>query len=109
MTTSSVQAIKLAVVSATGLSKDTLHVYVGLSIFLLAVFITRKPLRSLAPWLAVLSVALLGEALDMKDDVSSLGYWRWLASLHDVINTVFWPSVLLAIARFTKLFDAKPR
>jgi hypothetical protein len=107
MTTSTFQAVKLALVSVTGLSKDSLHVYVGLSVYLLVVFAVRSRFRSLVPWFAVLSAALLGEALDMKDDISSLGYWRWSASMHDIINTIFWPSVLVALARFTNVFGRK--
>jgi len=108
MSTSTVQLIKLAVVAATGLSKDTLHVYVGLTAFLLAALVSREPLRSAAPWLAVLSIASLGEFIDMIDDIWSLGYWHWSASIHDVINTIFWPSVLFLIARFTRFFEASP-
>jgi hypothetical protein len=71
MTSSTFQTVKLALVSVTGLSKDSLHVYVGLGVYLLVVLLVRKRFWSLVPWLAVLSVALLGEALDMKDDISS--------------------------------------
>jgi uncharacterized membrane protein YqgA involved in biofilm formation len=109
MTSSTFQTVKLALVSVTGLSKDSLHVYVGLSVYLLVVLVVRKRFRSLLPWLAVLSVALLGEALDMKDDISSLGYWRWSASIHDIINTIFWPSVVVAMARYTKVFGSKSK
>src|SRR5471030_1666390 len=103
METSAAQAIKLAIVSATGLSKDTLHVYVGLAVFLAAALVLRKPLRSPLPWLVALVIAVLGEIVDMRDDISSLGYWRWAASVHDIVNTIFWPTVLLGLARFTRL------
>jgi hypothetical protein len=109
MTSSAFQTVKLALVSVTGLSKDCLHVYVGLGVYLLVVLLVRTRFRSLVPWLGVLSVALLGEALDMKDDISSLGYWRWSASLHDIINTIFWPSVFVVLARYTKVFGSKSK
>ncbi|WP_124551752.1 hypothetical protein [Methylophilus methylotrophus] len=104
METSAIQSIKLAIVAATGLSKDALHIYVGLAVFLAAVIVLRKPLRSNVPWLVVVSVAITGEVLDMRDDISSLGYWRWGASLHDILNTLFWPSVLLLLAKFGIFF-----
>lgn len=104
METSAIQSIKLAIVAATGLSKDALHIYVGLAVFLAAVILLRKPLRSIVPWLMVVSVAITGEVLDMRDDISSLGYWRWGASLHDIFNTLFWPSVLLLLAKFGIFF-----
>jgi hypothetical protein len=99
MTTSAVQSIKLAIVSATGLSKDALHVYVGLAVFLLVALLGSKPRTSWKPWLAVLVVAVCGELLDMADDLMSLGHWRWHASLHDLVNTCFWPTVLTMLSR----------
>lgn len=106
METSTAQAIKLAIVSATGLSKDALHIYVGLAVLLTAAAVLRKPLRSIVPWLVVLTVAVSGELIDMHDDIVSLGYWRWGASLHDVLNTLFWPTVLLLLARLGVFFGA---
>ena len=99
METSAVQSIKLAIVAATGLSKDALHIYVSLTVFLAAAVVLRKPLRSIVPWLVIFAMAIAGEVLDMRDDIASLGYWRWGASLHDVLNTLFWPTVLLVIAK----------
>jgi hypothetical protein len=106
METSVVQSIKLAIVAATGLSKDALHIYVGLVVFLAMAAVLRKPLRSIIPWLVVVAVAIAGEALDMRDDVASLGYWRWNASLHDILNTIFWPTVLFLLARFDMFFGS---
>ncbi len=106
METSTAQAIKLAIVQTTGLPKDALHIYVGLTVLLTVAAILRKPLRSIAPWLVVLIVALSGELIDMRDDIASLGYWRWGASLHDVLNTIFWPSVILVLARCGIIFGA---
>ena len=104
METSAVQAMKLVIVSTTGLSKDALHIYIGLSTQLLAAAILRKSVRSIVPWLLVLVIATTGELIDLHDDIASLGHWRWGASLHDILNTIFWPTVLLALARFSTLF-----
>lgn len=103
METSAVQAFKLVIVSFVGLEKDALHIYVGLAVFLGFAAIFRKPLRSIGPCLAVLLVAICGELLDMRDDIASLGYWRWRASLHDIINTQFWPFVFFLLARYSAL------
>ena len=99
METSTFQAIKLAIVSVIGLSKDALHIYVGLTVYLLATLALRHRARTLWPVLLVFLIACMGEVVDMRDDIRSLGYWRWPASLHDVVNTVFWPLVLFAFAR----------
>ena len=44
--------------------------------------------------IGVLLIALLGEALDWRDDLVTFGHWRWQASLHDVVKTLWWPCVL---------------
>lgn len=99
METTAFQAIKLAVVSATGLSKDALHIYIGLTVYLVASLALHKSAHRLWPLLLVVCIACMGEALDMRDDIHSLGHWRWRASLHDVVNTVFWPLVLCLLGR----------
>lgn len=104
MDASAFQTVKLAVVGATGLSKDALHVYVGLAAYLLASLLWRKRLGFPLPLVIVVLFACSGEALDMRDDLRSLGHWRWRASLHDVINTSFWPLLLSGLVRWTSIF-----
>lgn len=101
METTAVQSFKLAIVSATGLSKDALHIYVGITIFLVARLALRKYANMILPAAVVVAAACIGELLDMRDDINSLGYWRWRASLHDVVNTAFWPFVLSIFMRRT--------
>lgn len=98
-----VQALKLDIVGFTGLSKDALHIYVGLGVWLLAAALFRRSITTLRPWLAVLVVACVIEGFDAFDDWVQLGRWRHMASLHDVVNTLFWPTVLALLARFTRL------
>ncbi|MDF3019505.1 MAG: hypothetical protein K0Q92_808 [Steroidobacteraceae bacterium] len=98
-----VQALKLDIVGFTGLSKDALHIYVGLGVWLLAAALFRRSIATLRPWLAVLVVACGIECFDALDDWRQLGRWRYMASLHDVVNTLFWPTVLALLARFTRL------
>lgn len=100
---SAAQSLKISIMTATGLSRDALHVHVGLAVFLAAVVVLRRPLRSVLPWLVVLAVAVAGELLDLRDDVSTTGEWRSRDSLRDIVNTVLWPTVLLLAARFTSL------
>jgi hypothetical protein len=100
MDISTVQVIKSAIVSATGLSRDALHIYAGLTAQLVSAAIWRRPLGSIAPWLVVLFLALIVELMDMGNDIVTLGYWRWAGSLNDLFNTVFWPTVLLLYFRF---------
>jgi hypothetical protein len=98
-----VQSLKLDIVGYTGLSKDALHIYVGIGVWLLAAAVFRRSITTLRPWLVVLVVACGIECVDAFDDWVQLGRWRWRASLHDVINTLFWPTVLALLARYTRL------
>lgn len=109
MDSSAFQSAKLWIVEATGLSKDALHVYVGLTVFLVAAWLFRKTPRSWAPLLIVLGMAALGEMLDARDDLRTLGHWRSGASLHDVVNTTAWPSVLWTLFRTGRLTLGRPR
>jgi hypothetical protein len=97
--TSLAQSIKLSLMSLVSLSKDALHIYVGLTVFLVVALILRKPLRSPLPWLAVLVVAVLGEIVDIHDNLQRLGVWGIRGSIHDILNTLFWPTVLLLLDR----------
>jgi hypothetical protein len=97
------QVAKNILVYVTGLSRDSLHIYVGLCIFLGVALIWRLSLASSKPWWCALLAAAGGELLDCRDDLRQLGYWRVHDSLHDLINTMFWPSVLLLLARRTSL------
>ena len=93
MDTSIAQGLKLALVSATGLSKDALHIYIGMAVYL-TVSIGLRRFRPYLGWLVVFIIACAGEWVDRRDDIASFGYWRWQASVHDVLNTLFWPTVL---------------
>lgn len=102
MDLSPVQALKELVVTLTGLSKDALHIHVGLAVFLLAAVLLRRPLRSPVPWLAVLAVALAGETVDALDELRASGQWTLGAGVHDLANTLLWPTVLMLAARFAR-------
>ena len=56
MDTSTAQSIKLFIVSATGLSKDALHIYVGLTVYLTLMAVVRRG-RPYVGWLVVFGVA----------------------------------------------------
>lgn len=93
------QHLKLAIVAYTGLSKDALHIYVGMSVLFVSALVFRRLRYSVVPWLAVLVVAVLLEMGDLRDNLMILGHWDWASSLHDIVNTLFWPTVLWLAAR----------
>ena len=101
------QSVKLGIMSVTGLDRDALHVYAGLSTLFISALVFRKPLRSWLPWLLVLAVAVAVELVDLRDDWVTRRRLQWGGSVHDIWNTLFWPSVILLLARCTKLFGPK--
>ena len=101
------QAVKQSIVLTIGLSRDALHIYVGLAVLLVIAFAFRKKLSSLIPLSMVFLVAVVGEIVDMRDDLITAGYWRLGASLHDVVNTVFWPTVLTMLHKAGLIFHIK--
>ena len=97
------QQAKIWLADWAGLPKDALHIYVGLTVFLLAAALLRRPLRDWRPLAAVLLVALAGEAWDLIDTRRAGAAAAWARSWHDVWNTCFWPVVLFLLARYTRL------
>lgn len=93
------QDLKLAMIGLTGLSRDALHVYIGLLVFLGVALLLRRPLRSWLPLAAVVIVALGAELLDLRNDLALHGRLRFGESTHDLVNTAFWPAVLMLLAR----------
>jgi hypothetical protein len=97
--TSKYQLFKLRVLDTIPVSKDAAHVYVGMGCLLLALLVLRMPLRSYWALLPGLVAALAMEVFDLRDDLVSVGHFRWSASLKDVINTNLLPLILVTVAR----------
>ena len=100
---STFQGYKHELVQIADLSKDALHIYVGLILFLVGAAIAPKGLRSVAALLVVAAAALAGELLDLRDQWHAHEHLKWGASLHDLLNTCFWPLVLWLMARYTRI------
>jgi hypothetical protein len=93
------QRLKLVILDLVDLSKDAAHMHVGLLVFVGVLLLLRGRRSPWLAWLAAAGVAVGLEALDLRDDVRSLGRPRWGASLHDVVNTLVWPTVLAVLVR----------
>lgn len=100
---SPMQQVKWVLSEHLHLSKDTLHVYVAMSLFLGSALLLRWPLKSWRPWLLVLAAALIGEAWDLRDSLVYDTRIRLIANLKDVMNTIFWPTMLMILARHTRV------
>ena len=109
-------AFKMNVVETTGLAKDALHIYVGIGVYLLCLMVLRpifkkQGIRSFIAVIVVTGIALLGEYLDNRETIESLGMAglsrdQITASIRDLINTCMLSYVLYALNKWTKIFHA---
>ncbi len=90
--------LKLFVVELAGVSKDTLHVHIGLIIFFGSAFLLKRFPASVLPWLIVLGLELVNEAMDLLGQ-RHLVMAEWAGSLRDLFNTMLWPTILTWAAR----------
>ena len=99
--------LKTAIEHYTGLERDALHVHVSLLIYSMAMAVFRQSRRSRFPWLTVLVIELLNEALDLRrQGIEKLSH-TWEESLKDLWNTMLWPTVLLFVGRHTGWFQKR--
>lgn len=94
------QLFKLKIIQGTGLSKDALHVYAGLAIFLVVRLLWRWRGGWFLAWLTVLGFALSVEWLDMKATVAGSGIQPDAGHWHDIWNTMLWPTIMLITGRW---------
>lgn len=99
---------KSSLVAATELSKDALHIYFGLALFVAVRLMWRRRGGWLAAWLAVLAMACGGEWLDMTAEASRSAIQPDAAHWHDIWNTMFWPTVLLLVGRWLQSPEKPP-
>lgn len=90
--------MKTRIETKLGLSADAMHVHLSILILLFFALVTRKRLYHPLPWLLTLAVELCNEFIDMNQPVGSIES-NWPASRHDIMNTMFLPTVLLVLLR----------
>lgn len=100
------QNAKLIILSILEISKDAIHIHIGLIVFFAAVVLWRKGSFEARCLIPVVIVASLMEMLDLRDDYRSLDRLRMAAvtaSIYDLLNTLFWPVIIVVLARMRKL------
>lgn len=100
---SPLQDAKLWLGANLGLAKDALHIYIALLLFFGSATIFRWPLRSWKPWLVVAVATIVGEAWDLYDSIAYDTPIRLAANAKDILNTLFWPTALMMLARWTRV------
>lgn len=91
--------LKLFLAHATGISMDALHILVGAAIQIAATAVLRTSLASWRPWLLVLGLELLNEALDLRVERWPHPGMQLGESIKDVFLTLALPTLLMVIAR----------
>lgn len=107
---STYQNAKSAIIAILELSRDAIHVHIGLLVFFAAVVFWKKGSIEARCLIPVVITASLMEVFDLGDDYTYLRYFRQTAltaSIHDLINTMFWPVVIVILARLGKLKNAR--
>ncbi len=95
------QAFKTFLIQESGLDKDALHIYAGMTIFLIMRLLWRWRGGWFIAWLSALALALCVEWIDIQARETAPDYLKpdpehW----HDVWNTMFWPTILLLFGRW---------
>lgn len=96
------ESITLTLSNETGASDSLLHVHAGMAVLLIARTITGKSLATPIPLLVVLVAGLVNEVLDRINH----GQWRWADTSLDMLNTLFWPVVLMIGLRVRRSREA---
>ena len=90
---------KTELVRATALSRDALHIYIGLAVQLAAALLLRRKLGDWLPWLAVLALAVGNEVADLWVDIWPEHAFQAASAIHDLVNTMILPTAVMAFAR----------
>ncbi|MDU9002929.1 hypothetical protein [Sedimentitalea todarodis] len=101
--TSAYQAFKLWLAGYIPLDRNTLHYLIGAGLLAAAMVHVRNRPRTRPLVLALIVAIALGAAMelaDLRDDVATLGYWRWRASLLDFGRTIAFPLAGVLLARW---------
>lgn len=80
-----------------GLTNDAMHIHGSILILFVSAIILRRRPDSIFCWLIVLVAELFNEFADLKG--LAPGEASIDASIHDLYNTIFWPTVILILGR----------
>lgn len=100
------QDFKLTILSLTGLSRDAIHIYIGLFAFFSFIAFFQKGRIEPTALLPVILIALGMETIDMADSYNALSTLNWKDSAHDLLNTIFWPATIVLLAKLNYAFKS---
>jgi len=89
---------KMRLVDFVGLTNDAMHIHGSILILFVSAIVLRRRPDSIWCWLIVLIAELFNEFADLKG--MAPGEATVDAAVHDIYNTMFWPTVILLLGRF---------
>jgi hypothetical protein len=88
-------ALKTEIAEWIGITKDALHVHVGLAVFFAAVILLRRSPASLVPWLVVFGLEVANELKDIFHWSHGRFFFDLGDAPKDLVNTMIWPTLLV--------------
>ena len=89
---------KVRLIEFVGLTNDAMNIHGSILILFVSAIILRRRPDSILCWIIVLAAELFNEFADLKG--LAPGEASIDASIHDLYNTMFWPTVILILGRF---------
>lgn len=75
---------------------DSLHIHVGIAVFvILAWYLRNRPKGLEISWLLLFFLQIGNEILDGQQWIGWTGHVNWPEAINDTINTLFWPTVAI--------------
>ncbi|MEX0901862.1 MAG: hypothetical protein WDZ76_03915 [Pseudohongiellaceae bacterium] len=99
------QNVKNLMLDVLNVSQDAAHMHLGLLVFFISVIVWKRGRLQPVCLLPVFILACGLEMLDLYDNYVTIGRLRWANSMHDIINTLLWPALIVLFAR-TRLFSS---
>jgi hypothetical protein len=93
------QLLKRQILEVLPVSKDAVHMYIGIACLLVSIFAFRLPPAAWRSLLLGLLVSLVMEALDLRDNVRYPATVRAVEAVHNLVNTNLAPFLLVLTMR----------
>lgn len=101
---------KLFIEHTIRISHDTLHLIVGVLVWLFVALVSRRPVTSWVPWLWLLAFILWNETADLWNERWPDPGMQYGEGAKDVVLTMFVPTLLMFAARLRPdLFRGSPK
>ena len=88
---------KTRLVEVVGLTNDAMHIHGSILILFVSAIVLRRRPDSIWCWLIVFAAELFNEYADLKGVAP--GEATIDAAVHDLYNTMFWPTIILILGR----------